>query len=145
MDITKRRGLRVEKASGESLPFKDESFGAVFLLFTLCFVEDSERVLSEARRVVKKDGGLIVGIINRESPRGKLYMKKKSEGHPIYKYAHFYNANKVAGMIEKAGMAVEAYSSTLCQLPSDKLYKEPVHKKLINDAGFICFLARKPL
>ena len=143
LEIAERRGIKVKEAKGESLPFKDESFRAVFLLFTLCFVEDPEKVLSEAKRVLKNCGGLIVGIINRESSWGELYMKKKAEGHPIYKHARFYSIDEVVKMLEKTGMAVEAYSSTLCQPPSEMPYEEAVYKGLVTDAGFICIRARK--
>ncbi|MEW6739697.1 MAG: class I SAM-dependent methyltransferase [Nitrospirota bacterium] len=143
LEIAERRGINVKEASGENLPFNDESFGGVFVLFTLCFVENPERVLSEAKRVLKKDGGLIVGIINRESPWGELYMKKKGEGHPIYKHARFYSTDEVVKMVEKTGMAVEAYSSTLCQQPSEMPYKETAHHQLVEGAGFVCTLARK--
>ncbi|MBI5025481.1 MAG: class I SAM-dependent methyltransferase [Nitrospirae bacterium] len=143
LEIAKKRGIKVKKAKGEKLPFKNESFGTVFLLFTLCFVDDPERVFSEAKRVLKKGGGLIVGIINRESLWGQLYMKKKAEGHPIYRYAHFYSADEVAEMIEKTGLAVEKYSSTLCQPPSETPHKEAVCKGLVEGAGFVCILVRK--
>ncbi len=46
-------------------------------------------------------------------------------------------------MIEEVGMAAEAYSSTLCQPPSEIPYKEPVSNKLIENAGFVCILAKK--
>jgi ubiquinone/menaquinone biosynthesis C-methylase UbiE len=143
LEIAKKRGIKVEKAKGEKLPFKDKSFGAVFILFTLCFVEDPEMVLFEAKRVLKIGGKLIVGIINRESPWGHLYLKKKAEGHPIYRYATFYNVYEIVKMIEEAGMAVEAYSSTLCQPPSEIPYEEPARNELIKNAGFVCILARK--
>lgn len=143
LEIAKKRGIRVEKAKGEKLPFKDKSFGAVFILFTICFVEDPEIVLFETKRVLKTGGRLIVGIINRESPWGQLYLKKKAESHPIYKYATFYSVFEIVKMIEETGMMVEAYSSTLCQQPSETPYEEPALNKLNKNAGFVCILARK--
>lgn len=143
LEMSKKRGIRVEEAKGEWLPFKDESFGAVFMLFTLCFVENPEMVLFEAQRVLKIGGRLIVGIINRESPWGQLYLKKKAEGHPLYGHATFYSVYEVGKMIENAGMAVEAYSSTLCQPPHEIPHEEPTHNELNKNAGFVCILARK--
>jgi len=141
--LAKERGIKVKKAEGEELPYQDKSFGAVFLLFTLCFVKDASKVLSEARRVLKEDGRLIIGIINRDSALGRLYMKKKAEGHPIYKHAHFYRVNELAKLLIKAGMTAEAYSSALCQTLSAKPFKEDAHSCIIENAGFVCILSKK--
>ena len=143
LDIARRRGIRVQQATGEILPFKDGLFGAVFLLFTLCFVKDAGAVIAEAKRVLKSGGGLIIGFINRESPWGEHYMKKKTEGHPIYRHARFYTIDEVAGLLRQVGMGVGAYASTLCRQPSQELTGEKAYDKLIGDAGFVCILSRK--
>jgi hypothetical protein len=100
-------------------------------------------VLFEAKRILKIGGRLIVGIINRESPWGQLYLKKKANAHPLYGLATFYNIFEVVKMVEKTGMVVEAYSSILCQPPSETPHKEPVHNELIENAGFVCILAQR--
>jgi ubiquinone/menaquinone biosynthesis C-methylase UbiE len=143
LEIAEKRGIKVKRAKGEKLPFEDESFGGVFILFTLCFVKNPGRVFAEANRVLKKGGGLIVGMINRESLWGELYMKKKAEGHPIYKYAKLYSINEVGRMIETAGFNIEDYSSTLCQMLPGKPLKENAHKGFVDGAGFVCILARR--
>jgi len=143
LKLAKKRGIKVKKGKGEKLPFENESFGAVFLLFTLCFVDDAEKVLSEAKRVLNKEGGLIVGFINRDSLWGLLYMKKKTEGHPIYRHARFYSVREVVALIEDTGLRVEAFSSTLCRPPSDRPQGEAVHDRLVEDAGFVCIRSRK--
>lgn len=143
LEFALKRGIKVRKAKGERLPFKDESFGTVFILFTLCFVEDTAMVLTEAKRVLRKDGEIIVGILNKESPWGQLYLKKKAEGHPIYRHATFYSVYEIVKMIEEAGMAVEAYSSTLCKPPHEIPHEEPAHNELNKNAGFVCILARR--
>lgn len=143
LKIAEKRGIKTELASGESLPFKDSTFGGVFILFTLCFVESPETVINEARRVLRSGGRLIIGIISRESPWGQIYLYKKGKGHPIYKHAHFYTPSEMTEMIEKAGMTVEGYSSTLCQSTSERLYRERAHNELMKEAGFVCILARK--
>ncbi|MBI5049412.1 MAG: class I SAM-dependent methyltransferase [Nitrospirae bacterium] len=145
LEIAKSRGITAEKAKGENLPYKDDSFGAVFLLFTLCFVEDPEKVLLEAKRVLKQNGGLIVGIINRESPWGQFYIKKKEKGHPIYKHARFYAVQEIIEIIEEVNFVVKGYSSTLCQSLSEMSRDEVVSNELIKGAGFVCILSRKSL
>ncbi len=143
LEIANKRGIKVKKAVGEKLPFSNGFFGGVFLLFTLCFVKEPRRVIAEARRVLKKDGRMILGIINKDSFWGKFYQKKKAEGHSLYRHARFYSVKDVVGLLEKAGMTIEAFSSTLCQAPSAKPYEEPAYDYLIEDAGFICVRARK--
>ena len=143
IEIASQRGITVEKAFGEDLPFSDDIFGGVFILFTLCFVAKPDVVVSEAVRVLKPGGGLIIGIINRESPWGRLYLQKKMQDHPIYKYANFYSIDEVEKMLGKTGISIEGYSSTLCRPPSDSPIQETARNQFVDQAGFLCILARK--
>jgi len=81
LKFAKRRGITVVKGSGEKLPFPDESFGSIFIIVTICFVEKPEKVLEEALRVLAKDGRLILGLILKESPWARFYMKKGEAGN----------------------------------------------------------------
>lgn len=143
LEMAKKRGVRVERAFGEKLPFPKDLFGGVFILFTLCFVKEPTMVLSEAKRVLRNGGALIIGIINKESRWGELYQTKKTEGHSIYQYARFYSIKEVVSLVKDSGLTVEAYSSTLCQPPSDMSHEEAAHNGLVEDAGFVCIRARK--
>jgi ubiquinone/menaquinone biosynthesis C-methylase UbiE len=44
---------------GEDIPFGDEEFDTVVCTYTLCSVRDSDRVLSEMRRILKPGGTLL--------------------------------------------------------------------------------------
>lgn len=141
--IAEARGVEVQQATGEFLPFGENIFGGIFILFTLCFVQNPEQVIREAQRVLRKNGGLIIGMLNRESPWGRLYAKKKEEGHPIYQHAHFFSVPEVSDLIRKSGLFIEAYASALLQHPSDEPHEEKVYEGALSDAGFLCILARK--
>lgn len=143
LTLTKMREITVQKAAGEDVPFSDSTFGAVFILFTLCFVESPGKVLSEAGRVLKPGGCVLVGIINRESAWGELYLRKKAEGHPLYRHARFYNAAELSAMLKIAGLIIDASASVLFQPPSNNPYREEARPGLSKNAGFICVRARK--
>jgi ubiquinone/menaquinone biosynthesis C-methylase UbiE len=138
-----KRGVKAQRATGENLPFADASFGAVFILFTLCFVETPGKVLSEAVRVLKSGGCVIIGIINRESAWGSLYLQKKAEGHPIYKRTRFYSADELSALLKTAGLHVDASTSSLFQLPMNNPFREEPRPGLSKEAGYICIRARK--
>ncbi|MBI5073730.1 MAG: class I SAM-dependent methyltransferase [Nitrospirae bacterium] len=143
LTMARERGVNVAQAFGEKLPYADSFFGCVFILFTLCFVEDPQKVISETRRVLKGDGGVVIGLINRESPWGRSYMQKGREKDSIYQYANFFSIAEVQAMLINEGMKAEQYSSALCQPPSENLQKEETCEVLIKDAGFVCILAKK--
>lgn len=140
IEIAAKRRIKVATAVGESLPFGNSSFGAVFLLFTICFVQAPERIFSELSRVLKKRGRLIVGMITGNSPWGMSYRGKKAEGHPIYRHAQFYTVSEVWSMLERTGYVVEAFSSALCQPPGWFVHKNDIHGGLAENAGFVCII-----
>lgn len=59
LEVAKKRGLNVQKADGESLPFEDETFDYVTLMEVLSHVHNPQNVLREAKRVLKKNGILL--------------------------------------------------------------------------------------
>lgn len=55
---TRRRGIEVEliDAVGEDLPLSDDSVDAVLFAYVLCSVDDPDRVIAEAARVLRPGG-----------------------------------------------------------------------------------------
>lgn len=136
--MAKQRNVTVVQAVGENLPFQDASFGAVLIVVTLCFVSDPLSVLREARRVLRKDGALVLGMVFADSPWGEFYRRKAKEGHPFYKAAHFLSRTELKQMLDFVGFRVVAARSTLRQPPSDfSLHPEPVLDGDFPDAGFV--------
>jgi ubiquinone/menaquinone biosynthesis C-methylase UbiE len=54
-----RPTARILRASGEDLPFEDESFDTVVSTLVLCGVDDQQRTLREVRRVLRAGGRLL--------------------------------------------------------------------------------------
>jgi ubiquinone/menaquinone biosynthesis C-methylase UbiE len=138
-----RRGVRVVQAAGEQLPFRNETFGCVFIVFTLCFVQDPLAVLREAKRVLKGGGRSVIGFINRNSSWGALYEEKKQHGHPIYARARFYSIEDVEKMFGQSGLVISKVKSTLLQRPDQKPVFEKSVDGFVERAGFLCIKVKR--
>jgi len=143
LKMAEKRGVRTVQAYGEKLPFADETFGCVLIIAALCFAEDPLKVLKEAKRVLKPDGSVILGVIPRDSPWGTFYQKKKKQGSPFYREARFNTFHDIQRMIEESGLVVAGIRSTLLQRPDGpRVIEEPV-EGYSRDAGFLCIEAKR--
>jgi ubiquinone/menaquinone biosynthesis C-methylase UbiE len=143
LKMAERRGVKTVQGYGENLPFEDESFGCILIIVTLCFVKRPLDVLREARRVLKKDGVMIIGLVPKDSPWGAFYESKKRAGHPFYSNARFYTMKDLEDMLQKAGLRISRIRSTLLQKPDKPgRIEEPV-ECLVNGAGFLCIEVKK--
>jgi len=143
LDIARNRSLNVLLGKGENTPFAGGIFGAVFLIVTLCFVNSPLEVLTEANRLLKQGGKIVLGLVLRESPWGQFYQVKKEKEHRFYKFATFYSYAEVTGLLEQAGFSVEKIISTLFQKPGGIKHMESPQEGFSSDAGFTIILARK--
>lgn len=81
------------------LPFDRETFDLVIGNIVLEFVENPEKVVVEALRVLKKDGRLVIGLINKESYWGRTYSQKgKDNPDSVFAHAHFYSEQTIASL-----------------------------------------------
>ena len=99
-EISKNRGIQVYEGVAEQLPFNDETFDFVVLVTTICFVDDLEESFKESYRVLKSDGSIIVGFVDKESELGKRYQLKRMKSK-FYKYATFYSAKEILDILRK--------------------------------------------
>lgn len=139
--IARMRGIGGALARGEELPFRDNTIGTVFVLFTFCFVENPLKVLKEAKRVLSPGGRVVIGILNKKSRWGEFYSKKKKAGHPIYSKARFFSYSDILELLDEVNLKIIKSSSTLLQPPSENPYNENPEARLLPDAGFICLSA----
>ncbi|MBN2119794.1 MAG: class I SAM-dependent methyltransferase [Candidatus Omnitrophica bacterium] len=114
LKIARRRGVNVCLGFGEGLPFFDNTFDYAAIIITLCFVDNPLKVLQEAGRVLKKDGRVILGIIDKDSFLGRFYRKKKSL---FYKQARFFGVEELKDLLKVAGFNTFSYYQTLFELP----------------------------
>ncbi len=141
--MARRRGITAFLGRGEQELFDEESFGTVFLIVTLCFVDSPLAVLKQAYRVLVPHGKIALGLVLRGSPWGKFYQQKKKQGHRFYKYATFYTCRDVVRLLVRAGFLVEKVISTLFQEPGKVHRVEEPREGHLPNAGFTVILAGK--
>jgi len=110
--VAEKKGIFVINAVAENLPYKPVRFDFVLMNFCISYFEDLEKAFKEAFRVLKWDGCLIVGFIDKNSQIGKYYEDRKPESI-FYKQANFYSVNRVQGELKKAGFKELQFSQTL--------------------------------
>jgi ubiquinone/menaquinone biosynthesis C-methylase UbiE len=139
----KERGVKVIGGVAENLPIISNFFDFALITTTLCFLSDIEKTFKEIKRILKKNGFIILGFIDRESFLGKLYVKKKEES-PFYKFTNFYSAKEVIKKLKKIGFSKPTIKQTLFTLP-EKLKQIDDIKDSYGKGGFVIIKMRKKL
>ncbi len=75
--------VNIRQGRGEDIPFNDSQFDTVVCTYTLCSVEDPERVLSEMRRILRP-GGQLLFLEHGRSPEAKVARWQKRI-EPVWK------------------------------------------------------------
>ena len=99
--------LKFEKANGEKLPYKDNSFDLVFSKDVLHHTANPKKMLEEAKRVCKKGGKVVFVEANRYNPIAYVHMTK-SLGHQHFTQKQFISLVKSVFPNAKLG-AFEAH------------------------------------
>ena len=99
-EIARKRGITVYQAKDKNLPFQDNSFDFALIVTTLCFLENPLKALQEIRRILKPAGKVIIGMLDEESPLGRLYEERRKESK-FYRDARFYSVNQVLDWLKK--------------------------------------------
>jgi len=141
--MSKGRGIDCCWGTGETQPFRDESFGTAFLIVTLCFVSSPLDVLRETHRILRGKGTVMLGMVLRESPWGQFYGNKGAQGHRFYQHATFYSFEDVTALLTEAGFVCTRTISTLFQKPGQVANSEPPQEGYHPSAGFTLIMARK--
>lgn len=138
LKIATERGILACAGRAENIPFREHSFDGALLALTLCFLEDSCQAMRECRRILRPLGSLLLGMIPADSPWGKLYKRKRSEGHPVYAAARFFDPGDIAETIHRAGFKSVNAASTLFWGPESPPDRMPrVEFGIRPDAGFV--------
>ena len=114
LSYARARGIVVKQATGENIPFPDQTFDFVLIAIALCFVKNPKKVINEARRVLKRNERIIVAIIDKNSFLGKHYQTKKSI---FYASARFFGVSELTELLRNAGFNRFRYRQTITTDP----------------------------
>jgi len=120
VEISRKKGIQVYEAVAEQLPFNDKTFDFVLMITTICFVDDLVKSFKEAYRVLKTDGFIVVGFVDKESELGKRY-QLKSKKSKFYKDATFYSAKDTINLLGEANFADVVIKQTVFPDQTDKI------------------------
>lgn len=121
----RERGVDVVRGVAEALPFGADRFDTVLSVTTVCFVDDVDRMAAEARRVLRDDGALVLGYVDRDSPVGRRYQETKAH-NPFYREATFVSTDELLAALDGAGFADVEFAQTVFQWPGDMDEPDPV-------------------
>lgn len=108
----RERGIDVVEGVAEALPLRDDAFDVALLVTSICFVDDIPETLAEADRILKPDGDLVIGFVDRESPLGQLYLEMQDE-NPFYRDATFVSTDELLADLEAAGFTDFEFVQTI--------------------------------
>jgi SAM-dependent methyltransferase len=110
--VAEARGIKTWCGIAESLPYKAEQFDVVLMNFCISYLEHPAQSIDEAFRVLKDNGCLIIGFLDKDSGIGHDYEKRKPFSL-FYRQANFYSVSDVVQMVADAGFANLIFQQTL--------------------------------
>lgn len=102
--------LSFRKLDATALPYPDESFGLVTAFEVIEHVADGERLLSEANRVLKKGGTLVLSTPNRHA--GPLFFRTSWDNH-----VHEYTVRELSALVNRQFGACQAWGQDFIVWP----------------------------
>lgn len=140
--IAESRGIEITIGTAEDMPFEGSEFDLELMVTSICFLNNIEKALSEVFRTIKSGGHLLIGLIDRESPIGKLYQKYK-EQNVFYKHATFYSTDEIVSRLKDAGFINFKFTQTIFTNLDEIDSMEKVEKGY-GEGSFIVIRSQKP-
>ena len=106
-----QRGIEVMSGTAEKLPYADMQFDFV-LFVTICYLDQLKLALKEAHRVLKREGSVIIGFLDKERPVAQNYLERKHRS-TFYKGATFYSVKRLVSLLEEVGFRDLEFNQTL--------------------------------
>jgi len=109
--IAMERNIEIMKGVAEHLPYAALQFDFV-LFVTICHLDNVKEAIAEAHRVLKNEGSIIVGFLDKDQSIAKQYEDKRGRS-TFFKHAIFYSVDRVENLLKEAGFRNFEYNQTL--------------------------------
>jgi len=136
-EVAREKGIEVICGVAEELPLPDAIFDFVLMVTVICFFDDVPKTFSEAHRILKPGGSLIIAFIDRDTPTGKIYDANKHDS-AFYQEATIYSASEVKSLLEEAGFTLTRFIQTIFKDPRELTELEPVKEG--SGEGVFCIV-----
>ncbi len=144
LKLARQRNVQVVQGFGEELPFKNEAFHFILVVYTIELVNDPIHFLREATRTLKTKGALVLGILDRESSWGRFYARKACRSQ-YYSFFRFFSPREILQLFKDVPLVFETAFQTLFHSPPDLEHVEEPHSGF-GQGGFVVLKAiKKPL
>lgn len=135
-----KRGVNVIESVAEKMPIADNFYDFALMVTTICFLDDVPKSITEGRRILKPGGKLIIGLVDKNSPVGKLYQEHQ-ENNVFYRDAIFYTTNEVVAFMKEAGFRDFYFTQTIFKMVDE--IKEPEEvKEGYGEGSFVVISAK---
>jgi ubiquinone/menaquinone biosynthesis C-methylase UbiE len=138
--IAMKRGIEIINGIAENLPVKDLNFDFV-LFVTICHLNSAKSAFKEACRVLKPNGSIIIGFIDKDQKIGKAYEENRMRS-TFFRYANFYSVIQVTKLLKEAGFKDIEYNQTLFG-NLEEIKEVQLPKKGFGEGSFVVIKAVK--
>lgn len=140
-ELARNRGIEVKIGTAENVPFPNERFDTVLLSTVLSYVDDPQRAVNEAFRILKPGGYVVVSFLTREGSYAMMYDlayhrgkhdPKISPKHPypikFIRGTRWLSTGEITTLLQNAGFINLRYVQTLTKHPkyTNEEIEEPV-------------------
>jgi SAM-dependent methyltransferase len=139
--MARDRGIEVIGGAAEALPFREGAFDFALMVTTICFVDNAEVALQEAFRVLKPNGSIVIGFVDKESLVGRSYVRKRHESL-FYGIATFFSVDEIVNSLRKTRFKDFEFSQTIFRPLKEITTIEPIREGY-GEGSFVVIRAKR--